>query len=136
MTDVGIEASRRWRDRQLEMFDVTGRALRDEALAGHAARRHQDLARLRALLVQLFQQRRALGYRWPSQSGQPYVTADDAIALAQRHQLGEGASNWKWLGALFRAEGWRWTGDVIESKRASNKARLVRCWRWEGNDAA
>lgn len=73
----------------------------------------------------------------PTIDDQPFVTADDAVRILKNTGIVPHDEDGKeqprnWMGALFKEEGWKYTGHTVPSLRPELNGRHVRTWRWEG----
>lgn len=103
--------------------------VRDSVLVQFEVTRAGILTWLRGRMVVLYKQRvYAQGH------GLAHVTADDARVLIDTDPRIPGADklNRNFLGKLFLAPGWKWTGEFVKSRTPGSHANLLKCWRWEG----
>ena len=61
-----------------------------------------------------------------------YVTADDARRLLDGYRGAKPACN-NFLGSLFRAPGWQFTGDRVRSRTPGSHSNELKCWRYTGS---
>lgn len=57
------------------------------------------------------------------------VCADDARALIDAEPRLKGVRR-NFMGQLFKAPGWVWTGAFTKSRTAGSHGNLLMCWRW------
>lgn len=91
----------------------------------------------RAPLIRFLRNRLKALYYTRSHSDRAYVNADDAVKILKESnvvpQNDDGTDEQRnWMGALFKEEGWKYTGRSVPSLRKELNGRHVRCWRWEG----
>lgn len=68
-----------------------------------------------------------------------YVTADDArrvfesltTATERTEMLARNPKAMNFMGALFQAPGWVWTGDWSRSETPGSHRNMLRRWRWD-----
>ena len=94
----------------------------------HLEREHGPLlGRLRCGLVRIYRFRLAdVGY------GNAFVTADDARRLLDGYRGDKPACN-NFLGTLFKAPGWQFTGQRWKSRTPGSHANELKCWRYTGD---
>lgn len=66
-----------------------------------------------------------------------YVTADDGRELFEFGVTNghfERPASMNFMGALFAAKGWKFTGERIKSKTAGSHANELKCWKWVGGN--
>lgn len=51
------------------------------------------------------------------------------IDMVQDRLIRRGIDLGNTAGAIFKTKEWEWTGEVIQSSRISNRARIIRVWR-------
>jgi len=99
---------------------------RDEVLDQHEVNYGELLTALRKVLVTI--------YRFRAEcdgSANAFVCADDARAVLDRMPGMDGV-NRNFLGQLFRAPGWRATGQRVKSKTEGSHGNDLMAWRYEG----
>jgi hypothetical protein len=100
--------------------------IRDAVLADLGGRNADVLAWLRKRLAVIYRIRREDVGRENA-----YVSADDARKLIDRMPEFQGKCM-NFLGALFKAPGWKPTGNYHTSTTPGSHANKLVCWRWEG----
>lgn len=61
-----------------------------------------------------------------------YVTADDARKLLPRYR-GEVSACKNFMGALFQAKGWQFTGHRVNSQTPGSHSNELKAWRYVGS---
>jgi hypothetical protein len=97
----------------------------------------EDLAATRKSLLRWLRRELACVYRRlaeDAREGTAFVTADDARAILDNDPSvpGPDVLNRNFLGSLFMANGWEWTGDYHQSKTNGSHANRLKCWRYTG----
>ena len=104
-------------ENQTDLFDLRAGEERQEVGAARVERGSpQFVATMRLIAITI-----------SNEKGE--VTSDDLREIAMERNLRPSHPN-AW-GAIFRANGWR-VIDRRKSRLASNHAREIKVWRWEG----
>ncbi|MBL4701600.1 MAG: hypothetical protein JKX85_10125 [Phycisphaeraceae bacterium] len=113
---------------QPTLFDKQEVAKAHQVLDAMELSRGEYLDRIREKLAVLYRS------RWVSQGLEAFVSADDARDILNKMPNVPPPSrmNRNFLGQLFRADGWKFTGKTINSKTPGSHGNLLRCWRWVG----
>jgi hypothetical protein len=101
-------------------------AIRDEILADLGNRRADVLDWLRGRLKVIYRMRvDDVGREWAE------VSADDARRIIDTDPRFNGVCR-NFLGQLFLAPGWEFTGRRIKSRTKGSHANELKTWRWKG----
>jgi hypothetical protein len=101
-------------------------AIRDEVLADLGSRKRDVLDWLRGRMRVIYRMRAEdVGL------AAACVTADDARRIIDAMPEFDGVCR-NFLGSLFLADGWEFTGQRIKSKTKGSHANELKCWRYRG----
>ena len=90
----------------------------------------------KALLEWMRDRMRTLYFQREKSQGRElaFVTADDARLILDTDPNVPGPDRLKrnFMGSLFKAKGWEFTGQMIKSKTPGSHANRLLCWRYVG----